>query len=121
MTVMTRTSSIRKADAYRARRLPYFFKHEYDRAIADCDDAIKLNPKDAKSYYVRGLAYHLKGEYDRAIADFDQTIKLDPKYTDAYTYQAAAYQARTRARCGLVAEAVSLSRSAQPLSASEEG
>ena len=44
-------------------------KGDYDRAIADFDQAIQLKPDYADAYYNRGIAYHDKGDYDRAIAD----------------------------------------------------
>ena len=47
-------------------------KGDKERAIADFDTAIKLNPKDADVYTNRGLAYFDKGQYDRAIADLER-------------------------------------------------
>ena len=58
----------------------YGQKGEHDKAIADCTEAIRLDPKDAKAYCNRGVAYGSKGEYDKAIADFTEAIRLDPKY-----------------------------------------
>jgi hypothetical protein len=42
----------------------YLAKADYDRAIADLDRAIKLDPKFALPYYARGSAYLSKGDYD---------------------------------------------------------
>jgi tetratricopeptide (TPR) repeat protein len=44
---------------------------DYARAIADYDEAIRLDPKNFGAYYRRG-AYANKGELDRAIADSDR-------------------------------------------------
>ncbi len=49
-------------------------KANYDKAIADYDKAIALNPKYADFYNNRGIAYNKKNEYDSAIADFDKAI-----------------------------------------------
>jgi tetratricopeptide (TPR) repeat protein len=54
------------------------FKGEYDRAIADYDKAILLDPKPAWVYSFRGAAYLQKGNY--ALADYDQSPKLDPNF-----------------------------------------
>src|SRR5213082_1238932 len=57
---------------------------EYDKAIADYDEVIRLDPKDVSAYIYRGCAYHGKGDYDKAIADYDEAIRLDPKYALPY-------------------------------------
>ena len=62
-----------------------------DRAIADFNDAIKLNPKLALAYYNRGFAYEKKGEYDRAIVDYDKAIAINPKFAAAYNNRGNAY------------------------------
>jgi tetratricopeptide (TPR) repeat protein len=48
-----------------------------DRAIADFNQAIKVDPKFAKAYMKRGVAYDVKGDIDRATADYAQVIKLE--------------------------------------------
>ena len=69
----------------------WYDKKEYDRAIADYDQAIRLDPKYTWAYNNRGRAWYDKGEYDRAIADYDQAIRLDPKYTWAYNNRGRAW------------------------------
>jgi tetratricopeptide (TPR) repeat protein len=49
------------------------------KAIAAANEAIRVDPKNAKAYYNRGNAYRHNGDYDKAIADNDQAIRLDPK------------------------------------------
>jgi tetratricopeptide (TPR) repeat protein len=62
----------------------YNVKDDYDRAIADYDRAIRLDPNNPFPYNGRGSAYDGKKDYARAIADYDQAIRLDPKYAKAY-------------------------------------
>ncbi|MEC4819042.1 MAG: tetratricopeptide repeat protein [Scytonema sp. PMC 1069.18] len=62
----------------------YAYKKDYDRVIADFNQAIKLDPNFADAYIGRGYAYVYKKDYDRAIAEFNQAIKLDPNFVDAY-------------------------------------
>ncbi len=72
----------------------YYDKGEYDRVIADYDQAIRLDPKYAAAYCSRGAAYDSKDDYDRAIADYDQAIRLDPKDAHAYYMRGAAYDCK---------------------------
>jgi tetratricopeptide (TPR) repeat protein len=55
----------------------------YERAIADLNEAIRLDPKSAVAYNNRGSAYAFQGDIDRAIADFSASIRLEPKVAAA--------------------------------------
>jgi tetratricopeptide (TPR) repeat protein len=67
------------------------YKHDYDRAIADYSEAIRLDPKLVPAYHSRGMVYYFKHDYDRAIADFDRALKLDPKNGYIYDSRGNAY------------------------------
>ena len=60
-------------------------KQNYDKAIADYNESIRLDPKYAIAYNNRGDAWYHKKEYDKAIADFNEAIRLDPKTAVAYS------------------------------------
>ena len=77
--------------AYHNRGNAYYFKGEYDRAIADYDKTIELNPNEAQTYYNRGNAYYSKGAYDRAITDYNNAIILNPRFAQAYHSRGNAY------------------------------
>ena len=51
---------------------------DYEKAIADYDKAIELNPTYASALNNRGLAYFNNGQKERAIADYDAAIKIEP-------------------------------------------
>src|SRR5882724_10035228 len=57
---------------------------DHDLAIADYNEAIRLDPKNAAAYNNRGFAYGQKGDYDKALADFSEAIRLKPDYAVAY-------------------------------------
>ncbi|MGO9485219.1 MAG: tetratricopeptide repeat protein [Rhodomicrobium sp.] len=72
------------AVAYNNRGNAYYYKHDYDLAIADYDQAIKLNPQFAEAYFDRGNALDRQGDWVRALADFDRAIQLNPRLAHAY-------------------------------------
>jgi tetratricopeptide (TPR) repeat protein len=81
---------LENAPYYRYRANAYANKGDYDRAIADYTEAIKLDPNDFLAYRNRGGVYHhIKGDFDRAIADYTQAIRLDPN--DEYTFEVRGY------------------------------
>jgi lipoprotein NlpI len=63
----------------------YQNKGDYARAIADYDQAIRLNSESALLFYNRGSAYQHRGDYERAIQDYEQAIRLDPTSARAIT------------------------------------
>jgi lipoprotein NlpI len=76
------------------RGLAYYHKKDYDRAIEDYDQAMRLGLKDSNSFYRRGLAYLEKNDYSRAIQDFDEALKSDPDYVAALQKRGWAYEAK---------------------------
>src|SRR5215475_10165435 len=87
-----RTSTENRAIAFNNRGRAYAGKGQYDRAIQDFDEAIRLKPNDAIAFYNRGRAYAAgKGQYDRAIQDFDQAIRLKPNDAIAFYNRGFAY------------------------------
>ena len=73
-----RSSSKDKAIAYNNRGNILRDRGELDRAIADFDAAVRLEPKSADTYINRGIARYRRGDLDRAIADYDEAIRIDP-------------------------------------------
>ena len=69
-------------------------KGEIDKAIADYDKAIALEPKDAKAYYSRGNTYHNEGEFDLAITDYNRAIELNLETADVYNNRGAIYNSK---------------------------
>jgi len=65
----------------------------YDQAIADYTQAIRLKPDYTYFYSDRAEVYMKKGDYDKAIADYTEAIRLHKK--DEYLYQ--PYEKRAKA------------------------
>ena len=80
------------ATAFDNRGVAYRRKGEYDRALKDYEQAIRLNPSNATAYNNRGIIYRINGEYARAIADYDEAIWLkNGDFPAAYYNRALAY------------------------------
>jgi len=52
---------------------------DLDKALADCNTALKLAPKSSEILDSRGLVRLRLGDYDKAIADYDAALILAPK------------------------------------------
>jgi tetratricopeptide (TPR) repeat protein len=85
-------SAANRSAFYNNRCSDFYDNSEYDRAIAACDEAIRLDPRNANPYVNRGFAWYTKGLPDRAIADFDEAIRLDPKFGTAYNGRGEAWR-----------------------------
>jgi tetratricopeptide (TPR) repeat protein len=80
----------KNAMEYEARGVLYYLT-DRRRAIADYNEAIRLDPNYALAYNNRGQAYLLSEDFDRAFADLGEAIRLDPKYLEAYINRGATY------------------------------
>jgi Tfp pilus assembly protein PilF len=76
------------APAYHHRGLVLTSLEKYDQAIADFDEAIKLQPDEAPFYNSRGKAYHRKKDFEKALADYQKAIELNAKYAIAHNNRA---------------------------------
>ena len=56
----------------------YHMTGDYDRVIADCTEAIRLDSKYAWAYSSRGHAFAAKGDFRSAVADLMECLRLDP-------------------------------------------
>ncbi len=67
-----------RAIARVGRALALDRKGDLDGAMADFNDAIRLNPDDSLALSDRGVLWREKGDIDRAIADFTAAIARNP-------------------------------------------
>ncbi|MBS0540680.1 MAG: tetratricopeptide repeat protein [Proteobacteria bacterium] len=73
------------------RGTAYVTKKEYDLALADFNESIRLNPLEARAFVSRGGIYLFRNDIQKAIADFTEGIRLDPNYAFAYFQRGFAY------------------------------
>ena len=82
---------ISKEEDFYNRGLASAQKGDYDLAIEEYSQAIKLNRNFTLAYNNRGAAYAQQGKYDPAIKDFNKAITLNPNVAEAYLNRANAY------------------------------
>jgi tetratricopeptide (TPR) repeat protein len=63
---------------------------QFDLAVQDCSEAIRLDPAP-QAFDCRGNALAADKKYLAALDDFDRAIKLDPKYVQAFADRAATF------------------------------
>ena len=78
----------RANDAYRRGR--------YESAVAETNEALRLNPRFAEAQYLRGVAYLRDGALDRAMQDFVVLLAADPGNGSALLGKGAIYLTRNR-------------------------
>jgi tetratricopeptide (TPR) repeat protein len=79
-----RLDAIARSLAHFTRGDAHFDLQNYERAVADYDEAVQLNPEFAAAYRNRGEAYLRLGQFDRAVADQTRAVHLDPSDATAY-------------------------------------
>lgn len=68
-------------------------KSEWETAIANLSQAIRLNPGDPRAYEYRAGVYFAKGDFNPAIRDFTRVIELSPTNSQAYFNRGGVYRA----------------------------
>src|SRR5260370_20361582 len=84
-------SAPNRAQAYRNRGAAYYDKSQLDRAIADFNEAVKIDASVVPTYFAlaysrRGLGAAEKKDYDQAIADYSAAANLHPTSIQDYNY-----------------------------------
>lgn len=77
---------------YQKRADDFLARGEYDRAITDYNEVIRLNPQDAVAYYSRGFAYQYKADQTRAFEDYKTATELNPELTSQPMLQCVIYK-----------------------------
>jgi tetratricopeptide (TPR) repeat protein len=62
--------------------------NDFDKALADYSDAIKINPNEIRYYLLRSYIYEVKGDAKNAMADTDKVLKMDPANAEAQSRKA---------------------------------
>ena len=84
------------AESHNSDGVKYFEEGRFEDAIAEYDEALRLDSQYAVAYYNRGAAYFTLGQFERAIEDYGEAIRLtpnDPGAALSHAGRAMAYTA----------------------------
>jgi lipoprotein NlpI len=81
-----------RAIAFGSRCGWWWAKKDPDRALSDCNEAIRADSSNAAAYLNRGNAYLNKSDFERAFGDFNAAIQLDPKNAWAFAERGNLYK-----------------------------
>ena len=65
---------------YMKKGSEYRNNKDYDKAIFEFTNAIKVDPNNPNAYMFRGSTYEEKKDYNKAISDYGKAIQVDPKF-----------------------------------------
>jgi tetratricopeptide (TPR) repeat protein len=76
--------------------LALFNQGRIDDAIIQCQEAIRLNPRDADAHNNLGIALRTQGRFDEAINQCQEAVRLMPNNADFQNNLGAAWEAKGR-------------------------
>lgn len=68
------------AKALNARGNDFSAKNDFDRAIADYDAALTIDPANVEALNSRAMAWRAKGDRRKALTDLDAALRLKPDF-----------------------------------------
>jgi tetratricopeptide (TPR) repeat protein len=77
-------------------------KRQYDAALSDLNESIKLDPTSACALTNRGRVYAFKRDLDRAMADYNKALQYDP--ADAYSWSTRGLGRMQAGKAGATAD-----------------
>lgn len=86
-TTTTPPASNSTVASYLKRGIEKFQAKNYSGAIEDCNQALKLEPKNTSAYVVRGAARFLLEQFPAAKTDFDTALEISPNIAYAHYFR----------------------------------
>ncbi len=91
-TDLDRKFSPNLAIAYQQRGFASANEQQFEDAIRDFSEALKINSRDPRIYEQRAAVEMKMHDYDKALADYTEAIKLKPNDVRYYLYRSYIYE-----------------------------
>lgn len=88
----------RAAAGYYYRGSCYYYLREYNRAVADENEALRRQPNYAEALLYRGRSLRMLGRVNEALADLDRCIRLKPGFAVPYYVRGYFYMTEFKTR-----------------------
>lgn len=82
------TQNLKSASAYKKRAKESMRRFDHEKALADYDRAVSLEPEDAENFRLRALAKRSAGQRASAEEDYGRAISLDPNNSEYFMERA---------------------------------
>jgi tetratricopeptide (TPR) repeat protein len=82
------------AAVYQQRGYAAATNQQFQDAISDYGEAIKINPEDPRIYEQRAAVEMKLNDMDKALADYSEAIKLKPNEVRYYLYRSYIYETK---------------------------
>lgn len=83
-TQASKLSELRSSAAiFYSRGVAYLCAKQFERALEDENQVVKIAPKAWMAYWARGVVHHASGKFDLAISDYSTAAQLNPKSSEA--------------------------------------
>ena len=84
--------SNRYIDAYRNRAHAYFQLKEYEQAIENFNECIRLQPEEPRHFYKRGICFAALGKPEKAERSYVMALEVDNRFAPAIEALVGLYQ-----------------------------
>lgn len=79
------------AENYHLRGVAFLAHQQFEKAVADFDESLQKDPRNAGAMNNRAQVSYLKGDYNAAIQDFTRAIEIEAKNPLVLNNRALAY------------------------------
>lgn len=89
-----KTADDKLSSAYLIRGIQYRRDGQFQKAVAECDEAIKSVPENVEAFYLKGTCLDALGRPDEALATFDEALRWEPTLQSAIKRRLAIFMRR---------------------------